>query len=333
VGVVAEVAGNGRAALDLFMAAADSAEPIFDAVLMDIEMPVMNGYQATRRIREWEATHPSSIPIIAMTAHALTGDREACLAAGMDDYIAKPIDERALYAALVKWIKPGQGKIAEPCVPAKMLAAPWEDMPKAIPGIDLKTALARVNADTGLYKKMLLGFLEKFDGAGRLIGQHLNDGQWESAYQLVHALMGVAGNIGANGILHSARELCKVLKTDKREQLQPALDTFLQQFSIVSIALKGLRLEVRPPVLSANQVEALDPAASGAMLRDLLELLEKRNSQAMNALQALKKALQEPRFHDRLNRLDRAIYRLDYKTSISIVSELIHEVNMPLMNG
>jgi two-component system sensor histidine kinase/response regulator len=337
VGVVAEVAGNGQAAVDLFMAAADSAEPIFDAVLMDIEMPVMDGYEATRRIREWEASRPSSpvphppfIPIIAMTAHALTGDREACLAVGMDDYIAKPIDERALYAALVKWIKPGQGKITKPCVPAKMVAARWDDMPEEIPGIDLKTALARVNADTGLYKKMLLGFLEKFDGAGRLMGQYLHEGQWEAAYQLGHALQGVSGNIGANGIFQSARELCKVLKTEKKEQLQPALDSFLQQFSIVRSSLKGLRLEEQPPVLSANQIEAVDPAATVAILRDLLELLGKKNSRAMNALQALKNALRDPRFHDRLNRLDRAIYNLDYKTSISVVSQLIQEVNMPL---
>jgi two-component system sensor histidine kinase/response regulator len=348
VGVVAEVAGNGRAAVDLFMAAADTAEPIFDAVLMDIEMPVMDGYEATRRIREIEfkvqdessnlSTHRSPIsdhrvPIIAMTAHALTGDREACLAAGMDDYIAKPIDERALYAALVKWIKPGQRKITKPCLPAKMVAAPWEEMAKEIPGIDLQTALERVNADTGLYKKMLLGFLEKFDSAGRLMGQYLHQGKWEAAYQLGHALQGVSGNIGANGIFRSARELCKVLKTEKKEQLQPALDSFLQQFSIVRSSLKGLRLEEQPPVLSANRIEAVDPAATVAILRDLLELLGKKNSRAMNAMQDLKDALRDPRFHDRLSRLDRAIYNLDYKTSISLVSQLIQELNLPLKKG
>jgi PAS domain S-box-containing protein len=340
VGLAVEVAENGQAAMDLLMAVADTAEPIFDAVLMDIEMPVMDGYEATRRIRQWEASrpaspapHPSSIPIIAMTAHALTGDREACLAVGMDDYIAKPIDERELYAALVKWIKPGQRKVTKPCVPAKMVVAPWEDMPKEIAGIDLETALAHVNADTGLYKKMLLGFLEKFGGAGRLIGQYLHDGKWEAAYQLGHALKGVSGNIGANGIFQSAQVLCKVLKTEKKEQLRPALDSFLQQFSIVSSSLKGLRLEEQPPALSKDQIEAVDPTATATILRDLLELLEKRNSRAMNAFQALKNTLQDPRFYDRLNRLDRAIYNLDYKKSISVVSQLIQELNMPLKNG
>ncbi|MGD9367415.1 MAG: response regulator [Desulfobacteraceae bacterium] len=352
VGVVVEVAENGQTAVDLFMAAADMAEPIFDAVLMDIEMPVMDGYAAARRIREMEfqvqgsrlkvqdeisdlSTHrtPNTehrTPIIAMTAHALTGDREACLAAGMDDYIAKPIDERELYAVLVKWIKPGQREISRPCVPAKRVAAQWDDMPKEIPGIDLKMALARISANTGLYKKMLLSFLDKFGNAGHLMGQYLHEGKWEAAYQLGHALKGVCGNIGANGIFQSAGDLCKVLEMEKKEQWQPALESFLRQFFIVRSALKGLRLEEPPPVLSANQIEAVDPAVTVAMLRDLLELLEKRNSRAMNALQALKNVLQDPRFHDRLNRLDRAIYNLDYKKSISVVSQLIQVVDTPL---
>jgi two-component system, sensor histidine kinase and response regulator len=339
VGVVAEVAGNGQAAVDLFMAAADTGQPIFDAVLMDIEMPVMDGAEATRRIRAWEASrpvsavpHPSSIPIIAMTAHALTGDREACLAVGMNDYIAKPIDERELYAALVKWIKPGQRKPTTPRLPATM-AAQWDDMPIEIAGIDLKTALARVDADTGLYRRMLLGFLEKFGSAGRLMEQYLGEGQWEAAYQLVHALKGVSGNIGANGVFQSAGELCEVLEAKAKAPLQPALESFLRQFSIVNSALKGLRLKAQPPVLPTDQLDERDPAVTAAMLRDLLELLEKRNSRAMNAFQALKHALHDPRFHDRVNRLDRAIYNLDYKTSLSIVAQLIQEFNMPLKKG
>jgi CheY-like chemotaxis protein len=345
VGVAAEVAENGRAAVDLFTAAADTAEPMFDAVLMDIEMPVMDGFEATRRIREIESSVQDEssdlsnrrspitdhrTPIIAMTAHALTGDREACLAAGMDDYIAKPIDERELYAILVKRIKPGQRKITEPGMPAPMVTQQWDDMPSEIPGIDLKTALARVNADTGLYKKILLGFREKFGNADHLMGQYLQEGQWEAAYQLSHTLKGVSGNIGANGIFQSVRKLSKALKTEKKEQWRPALDAFLRQFSIVSAALKGLRLKAQPPVSPANQVEAADPAATVAILSDLLELLQKRNSRAMNALQALKHALRDPRFHDRLERLDRAIYNLDYKKSISVVSQLIQEFDTPL---
>jgi HPt (histidine-containing phosphotransfer) domain-containing protein len=190
-----------------------------------------------------------------------------------------------------------------------------------------RIALARVNADTGLYKKMLISFQETFSNADQLMGQYLRKGQWEAAYRLSHAIAGVAGNIGADGIFQSARKLCDVLETDKKEQWRPALDAFLREFSMLSSALNELRLEEPPPVLPANQMEAVDPAAAVAMLRNLIALLEKRNSRAMNALQALKHTLPDPCFHDRLERLDRAIYNLDYKKSISIVAQLIREVD------
>ncbi|MCP4408514.1 MAG: response regulator, partial [Gammaproteobacteria bacterium] len=159
VGVVVEVAGNGREGVDRLKAVADRTEPFFDAVLMDIEMPVMDGLEATRRIREWKAQsskhkvaesvdspetfpHPGSVPIIAMTAHAMEEHRKECLATGMNDFIAKPIDERELYKALIKWIKPAQREIPPPFTPEKMAVELWDDIPEDIPGIDLKTALA-----------------------------------------------------------------------------------------------------------------------------------------------------------------------------------------------
>jgi hypothetical protein len=124
-----------------------------------------------------------------------------------------------------------------------------------------------------------------------------------------------------------------VLEAKEKEHLQPTLESFLQQFAIVRSALKELGLEEPPPVLSANQMEVVEPAATVAVLRDLLQLLENRNSRAMNALQALKNALHDPRFHDRLNQLDSAICDLDYKKSISIVSQLIEESGQPFERG
>jgi polar amino acid transport system substrate-binding protein len=107
-GLAVEVAENGRVAVDKVT---ESPKGYYDAVLMDIQMPVMDGYEATRRIREWESQKPETtnqkpetkIPIIALTAHALKGEKEKCLAADMDDYLPKPIDERELHRVLLTW--------------------------------------------------------------------------------------------------------------------------------------------------------------------------------------------------------------------------------------
>jgi CheY-like chemotaxis protein len=86
-------------------------EKVFEAVLMDVQMPVMDGYQATREIRKDERL--KDLPIIAMTAHAMAGDHERCLEAGMNDYVSKPVDPEKLFSTLVKWIKPGERVIPD----------------------------------------------------------------------------------------------------------------------------------------------------------------------------------------------------------------------------
>ena len=99
LGCDVRVAGNGVEGV------AAVREEEFDVVLMDVQMPEMDGYEATARIRELEdAVSPADIPIIAMTANAMKGDREKCLEAGMNDYITKPIDTAALAGKLKKWL-------------------------------------------------------------------------------------------------------------------------------------------------------------------------------------------------------------------------------------
>ncbi|MBF0424100.1 MAG: response regulator, partial [Magnetococcales bacterium] len=135
VGIAVEKAENGLLALEKLKSAA------FDAVLMDIQMPVMDGYQATETIR----TNPDfrKLPIIAMTAHAMAGDRERCLAAGMNDHVAKPIDRNILYATLVNWIRPrpGLGQMVA-AVPARQPESDNKscELPEKLPGIDMPAA-------------------------------------------------------------------------------------------------------------------------------------------------------------------------------------------------
>ena len=108
VGVGVKIAHNGREALQLL---ADTAEP-YDVVLMDIQMPEMDGYEATQLIRKNPAN--GALPVIAMTAHAMSTDRKKCLEAGMNDHVAKPIDPDKLFKTLAKWIRSNNGESGVP---------------------------------------------------------------------------------------------------------------------------------------------------------------------------------------------------------------------------
>jgi two-component system, sensor histidine kinase and response regulator len=150
-----EVVENGQIAVDKLTG---PEREKYDAVLMDIQMPIMDGYQATRRIRAHEAqlnpppeqreeSDPSPntrIPIIALTAHALKGEKEKCLAAGMDDYIAKPIDEMQLAQVLFKWMTPG-AEITFDDKPHLLPADGRRQPPDPVSGLDIGAALEHLS--------------------------------------------------------------------------------------------------------------------------------------------------------------------------------------------
>jgi len=195
LGHTAVIAGNGQEAVEIY-----STRP-FDLALMDIEMPVMDGIAATAAIRQLEAQEPGQcrLPIFALTAHAMRGDRERCLAAGMDDYLSKPIKPKDLTAALsrlasVHSAAPG----SEP--PAS--AEPTDD-----PVLDLDAALANVGGDRELLTDLLRIFAE--DGPGHLqaVRQAIDRGEAAELMQKAHKLNGALQALGATTAAALAQRL------------------------------------------------------------------------------------------------------------------------------
>jgi two-component system sensor histidine kinase/response regulator len=233
VGFNVAVANNGQEGLDA------AKQDQYDAILMDIQMPVMDGYTATRKIREWEKKlkdqesrlkaddrgqrtdggeqspddgiqasnlqpPTSNIPIIAMTAHAMAGDEQKSIVAGMNDHVTKPIDPDQLFATLQKWIKP----VAERTVvqktpvgdaPAKadQVDPVEKDLPESLPGFDLTAGLSRLMGNKRLYRKLLLDFGRNYGEFAAEIREALAAGDFEQAHSLVHNLKGLAGNLEA----------------------------------------------------------------------------------------------------------------------------------------
>jgi PAS domain S-box-containing protein len=198
-GYVVDTAENGRIALEVLH------KRTYDIVLMDIQMPEMDGFEATEAIREEEGDSQHTI-IIAMTAHALEGDREKCLEKGMDDYIAKPINPQIMFTTLKKWIKSKVESSVphEPVVEALPRPAPVVgDTDKPSP-IDLEAAMSRFGNDREFFKDMVREFLDYVPGQIQHIEQAAEAGDSDAVQKNAHSIKGAAGNLSAQNIAHTA---------------------------------------------------------------------------------------------------------------------------------
>jgi two-component system sensor histidine kinase/response regulator len=217
LGIRVAIADNGRAGVDQVCTEA------FDLVLMDIQMPVMDGLTATKLIRSKERFR--QLPIIAMTAHAMRGDRERSLDAGMNDHLTKPINPESLTATLLRWI-PAQA--ARPCERAGDAVNPgWsaEELPAQLPPFDIQAALARTNGKTKLLRKMLRGFCEQYTHAAFDLRVQFREGRVEEAHRLAHSLKGIAATLEARELAEAAGALAQALREGQMEGLGARITT------------------------------------------------------------------------------------------------------------
>ena len=194
LGLSADVAANGADAVKAL-----ETHP-YDLVLMDVQMPKMDGRQATRIIRDLKSGVLSHrVPIVAITAHAMDSDREECMAAGMDDYIAKPVDLGALIAALEKWLKPATP--GRPSIEARarqetaIVAATQKDEATVF---DRPALLRRLMDDKELAREVLDGFLGDIPGQILLLKKHAAEGDARSVELQAHKIKGACATVGAN---------------------------------------------------------------------------------------------------------------------------------------
>jgi len=216
-GMIVTVANNGQEGVD----AAKQNE--YDIILMDIQMPVMDGYDATHAIRNLKS-EIRNLPILAMTAHAMAGDEQKSLDAGMNGHVTKPINPDQLFAALLKWIRPG-GKQSEGRLPPISTQKPEpeqtvpreEALPESLPGFDLTTGLKRLMGNKDLYRKLLVDFGTKYTETANEIRKALDANDFELAHSQVHNLKGLAGNLEAGDLQAASVEMEKMVKGQTEE--------------------------------------------------------------------------------------------------------------------
>jgi signal transduction histidine kinase/CheY-like chemotaxis protein/HPt (histidine-containing phosphotransfer) domain-containing protein len=241
LGYEIEVVANGKEALD----AATTGS--FAAVLMDCQMPVMSGYEASEAIRTAEETSGKRIPIIALTAHAMPGDRQRCLDAGMDDYVTKPLRREILAEALSRWVPPGGERAAEPHgVANEEDPATVPDLPLAVPTGTLDEAtLDRLRSledpeSPGFVAEILSDFLAGLDPYFKSIEVALGAADGEALRRAAHTLKGSAANVGAESIRQASLRLEEVAKSDDLSDGGGALENLGRAIAESRVAMEAL---------------------------------------------------------------------------------------------
>jgi CheY-like chemotaxis protein len=308
-GAVVEIAPDGRQAV------AALSRGRFDAVLMDVQMPVMDGLEATTRIRQ-DPRH-AGLPIVAMTAHALKGDEERCLAAGMNAYIAKPVSRDALYSVLVKLLK-GRSGSSERLSELQRPGRPGADtLPDRLPGLQIGAARSALGLDAATFRGILQRFARDGAETAARIEAALEVEDRPALRQNAHALRGSAAAIGAAELAAAARDL-------ETAAADPAGDTegFGPRFKRLQAALDEVRqsLEslVHPPEAetAGESGRTCDPAVLRPLLAAIREGLENADPQAIrHALNALQPHLAPETWGE----LDDCIRAYEYDRALTVL--------------
>ncbi|MBT4259132.1 MAG: response regulator [Nitrospina sp.] len=243
VGLVVTVANNGKEAVE------KAEQFTYDCILMDMQMPEMDGYEATRTLRK--KSQFKKLPIIAMTANAMAGDREKCLEAGMNDHVSKPINIKELFDALIKWIPKQENRGVSAAAQQNDPSSNSESdvlLPKELPGLDITAGLEIVGGNDKLYKKLLVKFENAYPQATETIKNLWETGNLKEAEMLAHTIKGVAASIGAKPLSYSAGIIEETISNRKENDQGLLLENFDNDLKQVIDSLKLLNLPREKPI-------------------------------------------------------------------------------------
>lgn len=313
-GVQVSIAGHGREALELL------ENHRFDGVLMDCQMPVMDGYEATRRMRANPRT--ADLPVIAMTANVLPGDRERVLAAGMNDHIGKPLDVAVMLTTMARWIVPAQPHDDSDAgaAPSREVSGYFPAAARELPGVDVAAGLARLQGNEGVYGRILHGFAVDQAQFVQEYRTAVQTGDWQQAKLRAHSLKSLAGTLGAVQLAQAAAELESVSHPDTHgpAEQQAALLAVERQLRPLLEALQALPL-ARAETESGEPAGVLAADVSAALV-SLRSLLADDDAAARHVLEVQAPILRGAA-RDRYQALQRALARYDYERALKLVDD------------
>ncbi len=322
VGVVVTLAGDGRKAVAMVEAA------VFDVVLMDIQMPNLDGYEATRLIRE--RLPADRLPIIAMTAHGQAEEREKCRAVGMNDHLVKPVKAEQLFTCLARWVQPQTG-----VMPPDSVSLPHEQcdsVPEELPGFAVPEGIAHLRGNATLYRHLILEFVRTHGDDAAGIGAALTADNLDQGYRMAHALSGVAGALMAFRVHRIAADLETALKHEQRDaaaRLLPQLAEALAEIRTATVPLSNNSLPGRHtgPLRSPDQEEVTP------FLEELVQLLQDRRLEALESPPRLSELLIGTVLEAEATLLAGAIERLHFADAQRMANHLMQRLAVLATEG
>lgn len=331
-GMTVTIANNGREAVD------EVKTNPYDIVLMDIQMPIMDGYDAAREIRKDPAF--AELPIISMTANALLSDQEKCLQAGMNDHVSKPIDTTQLFQKIAYWVKqePGYGipenglfdELKQPSAKEEILTKNVDGV-FDLAGFDVKTSLIRLGGNQNLYRKLLMKFYKNHKNEILEIRQALEDDDVPAAERRAHTIKGAAGNLGAQEVSMAASALeieFRVNNLDNAEPLIARLEQALEQ-AFTSISLSEENDEETPAIKpNGEEVSSLMP-----LLEKLAKLLGDNDMAARECLEEILSKAKITALYDQAVEMKSFIDQYDFEGALGVLKDLLNIIRVVNNNG
>ncbi|MBF0380449.1 MAG: response regulator [Magnetococcales bacterium] len=327
VGLEVDLANNGQEALDRL------EEKVYDAVLMDVQMPVMDGLQATRLIRQQPRFR--QLPIIAMTAHALAEDKRKCRAAGMDEHIAKPIRPERLYAMLSHWLDS-----ISTVKPSSDVDSHYIEFPE-IKGLNINDGLGRVMGNRKLYLKLLHRFMEDHINDVNNVGKALEDCEYDQAASLVHSIKGVSSNIGAKNLQYKTEVLEKTIKERVFKAISKAYESFCVAHNELMLAMQPLAaIEEEPDTEDyfvddddGDKKPAIDGNKVATLCRELIVLLEDNSVETESILNELTDELASSGESRSMKKLVSKVEQYEFDVAIDIVNTITGNLKVNSRQG
>jgi two-component system sensor histidine kinase/response regulator len=312
-GINVTIANHGQEALDIL-----KETPDFDCILMDCQMPVMDGYTATREIRK--IPDFSQLPIIAMTANTMTGDREKVLDAGMWDHISKPLNIQIMFSTIAKWLIPVKHVSPEIAVQTTPHEARSMLQLSDLDGVDIAAGLENTMNNHVLYRKILKKFFWSHQGFYHAFSVAEKDADQDAAMRCAHTLKGNAGNIGAKSLQRLAGELEDACRS---KSAKPVIENLLTQVVlelnrvVAGLSRLSLNSNGRPKKASSFNTDQLM-----TKLNDLKQLLEESDGDAQDCLSEILEQVQGSDIEIQFKPLQISIENFDFDVALKNLKKI-----------